>query len=62
MATTRPKPKTSPDVQRRVRVRSRRLDEIDEAKVAVAVALMARRLLKEERTEGDRRGTSREAV
>ncbi len=59
---TRPKPRTSPDVQRRVRVRSRRLDEIDEAKVAVALALMARRLLEQERAESGRRGTSREAV
>ena len=35
---------------RRVRVRARRLDQIDEAKLATAVALMARRLLAEEQT------------
>ena len=34
--------------ERRVRVRSRRLDQIDEAKIAVALALMARRLLEDE--------------
>lgn len=45
------KPKMPLDAQRRVRVRSRRLDEIDEAKIAVALALMARRLLEQERAE-----------
>jgi len=58
----RPKPKTTPDVQRRVRVRSRRLDQIDEGKIAVALALMARRLLEQERAEGSQRSASREAV
>jgi hypothetical protein len=33
--------------QRGVRVRSRPLDEIDETKLAVALAMMARRLLEE---------------
>ena len=58
----RPKPKTPLDVQRRVRVRSRRLDQIDEEKIAVALALMARRVLEDERVERDARGSSREAV
>ena len=35
---------------RALRVRSRRLDQVDEAKLALALALMARRLI-EERTE-----------
>jgi len=44
-----PKRQTPPiDANRRVRVRSRRLEQIDEAKIAVALALMARRLLEDE--------------
>ena len=36
-----------PQPERRLRVRSRRLDQIDEAKLALAFALMARRLVEE---------------
>lgn len=32
---------------RAIRVRSRRLDQVDEAKVALALSLMARRLIEE---------------
>ncbi len=35
----------------RVRVRSRRLDEVDEAKLAVALSIMARRLLEQQRED-----------
>ena len=36
-----------PQPERRLRVRSRRLDQVDEAKLALAFALMARRLVEE---------------
>jgi hypothetical protein len=38
---------SSPAGARRIRVRSRPLDEIDEAKIALAVWLMAKRLAEE---------------
>ena len=41
---------SSTDRERRVRVRSRRLAEIDETKLSLAVFLMARRLV-EDRTD-----------
>ena len=41
---------SSTDRERRVRVRSRQLAEIDEAKLALAVFLMAKRLV-EDRTD-----------
>lgn len=40
-------PKNEKKPVRVVRVRSRRLDQIDEAKLALAMSLMARRLLEE---------------
>ena len=40
-----------PAAPRRVRVRSRPLAEIDEAKLATALALMARRLLEQQTDE-----------
>jgi len=56
-----PKRQTPPlDANRRVRVRSRRLEQIDEAKLAVALALMARRLLEDEQPR-EPRSTRREA-
>jgi hypothetical protein len=43
------RPKGSqPRPERRVRVRSRALGDVDEAKLAVALAMMARRLLEEQ--------------
>lgn len=53
---------TQTSAQRRVRVRSRRLDEIDEAKIAVALALMARRLVEQERSERNGRPPAGEAT
>ena len=49
----RPKPPAGNQPSRSVRVRSRPLAEIDEAKLATALALMARRLL-EQRSADDR--------
>ena len=40
-------PKNEKKPARVVRVRSRRLDQIDEAKLALALSLMARRLVEE---------------
>jgi len=47
----RPKALSSKQPARSVRVRSRRLAEIDEAKLATALALMARRLLEQRAAE-----------
>jgi len=47
----RPKHRTTSRSARRVRVRSRPLAEIDEAKLATALALMARRLLEQQTAE-----------
>lgn len=47
----RPKGRASKQPTRSVRVRSRPLAEIDEAKLATALALMARRLLEQRATE-----------
>ncbi len=49
---TRPKGSGTSHTSRSVRVRSRPLDQVDEAKLALALALMARRLL-EQRTADD---------
>ena len=43
----RPKGATPKNPTRSVRVRSRPLDQIDEAKLALALSMMARRLLEE---------------
>lgn len=40
-----PRKKPEPMPERRLRVRFRRLEELDETKVALAVALIARRLV-----------------
>jgi hypothetical protein len=47
----RPKGRATKPPARRVRVRSRPLAEIDEAKLATALALMARRLLEQRTAE-----------
>ena len=47
----RPKPRAGKQPSRSVRVRSRPLAEIDEAKLATALALMARRLLEQRSAE-----------
>jgi hypothetical protein len=39
--------KRSETSRRRVRVRARRLDQIDEVKIAIALAIMSRRLLEQ---------------
>lgn len=46
---THPKGRNPKPAERSVRVRSKRLDQIDEAKLALALSLMARRLLEERR-------------
>jgi hypothetical protein len=56
----RPKGSGQKQASRRVRVRSRPLDQVDEAKLAVALALMSRRLLEQQR--GDDGSAEREAV
>jgi hypothetical protein len=50
----RPKGSGQTPASRRVRVRSRPLEQIDEAKLAVALAIMARRLLEQQRQDEDR--------
>jgi hypothetical protein len=42
-----------PSDNRRVRVRSRPLEQIDEAKLAVALSIMARRLLEQRAAESE---------
>lgn len=44
-----------PSDSRRVRVRSRPLEQIDEAKLAVALSIMARRLIEERAAAESRR-------
>jgi hypothetical protein len=44
-------PKNSSPAARRLRVRSRRLEQIDDAKLATAFAIMARRLLEQRRSD-----------
>lgn len=61
----RPNGSGQTNASRRVRVRSRPLDQIDEAKLAVALAIMARRLLEEQRRDDygqNGRSDEREAV
>ena len=48
---THPKGRNPKPLPRAVRVRSKRLDQIDEAKLALALSLMARRLLEQRRVE-----------
>jgi hypothetical protein len=43
----RPKSASAKNTTRSVRVRSRPLDQIDEAKLATAIALLARRMLEQ---------------
>jgi hypothetical protein len=60
----RPKGSGRKQASRRVRVRSRPLDQVDEAKLAVALALMSRRLLEQQRADdaSDGRSAGQEAV
>ncbi len=49
----RPRQRAGKQAPRGVRVRSRLLAEIDEAKLATALALMARRLLEQRQEDAD---------
>jgi hypothetical protein len=59
-----PKGSRQASTSRSVRVRSRRLEQVDEAKLAVALAIMARRLLEQQRADraDDGRSETKDAV
>jgi hypothetical protein len=56
-----PQKHVEPPVERRLRVRFRRLEQLDETKLALALALMAKRLVEAEKT-ADEAGRSDDEV
>lgn len=61
LVVARPKGSGAKNGPRSVRVRSRPLDQVDEAKLALALSMMARRLLEERARELAGRGPSSDA-